>query len=564
LTAAAPALLVGEVTAFRELAGLCETLAGTRSRLELARRVADFLGGLDADEVRAAVRLLLGQAGRGETAVRGATLWPVLVRLAGAEADAARAWQGAVDFGAATERLLGAAPNAEPPPAALSLTEVEDRIRALATARGRGSRAAKERQLVALFERLLPVEAKYVAKNLTREMRTGVAEGVVIDALGLLAEGGRAAVARAHLLEGDLAEVAARVLAHRGRPLPPSRLEYFRPVRPMLAHTAENATQALASFEGRAGVEEKLDGARVQVHVRDGDCRLYSRRLQDLTASLPDVVEVVRTRLAVPAAILEGEVVPVDAAGRILPFQELMRRFRRVKDVERSVRDLPVQLRLFDVLQVGDEPLFDEPYGTRWQALERVRGSVDLVGRTMPSGAAEAEAFYARALAAGLEGVMVKGLDAPYAPGVRGRGWLKVKRAVSVDLVIVAADRGYGRRHGWLSNYHLAARDEDSGRLEPVGKTFKGLTDAEFESMTARLSALALSENGPTVFVEPRVVVEVLFTDLQRSPTYAAGLALRFARIARIRDDKAPEDADTLQHLRALYAQQEARGRGET
>jgi DNA ligase-1 len=551
---------VGEVTAFRALATLCETLAGTRSRLELARRVADFLGGLDPDEVRAAVRLLLGQAGRGETAVSGATLWPVLVRLVGGNADAERAWHGAVDFGAAAERLLGG--RTDPVPA-LTLTEVEDRIRALARARGRGSRAAKERQLTDLFARLLPVEAKYVAKNLTREMRTGVAEGVVIDALGLLAEGGRAAVARAHLLEGDLAEVAARVLAHRGRSLPPSRLEYFRPVRPMLAHTAESATEALASFDGRAGVEEKLDGARVQVHVRDGECRLYSRRLQDLTASLPDVVALVRSRLAVPAAILEGEVVPVDAAGRILPFQEVMRRFRRVKDVERSVRDVPVQLRLFDVLHIGDEPLFDLPHGARWQALERACGSVALVGRMVPSSAAEAEAFYARALAAGLEGVMVKGLDAPYAPGVRGRGWLKVKRAVSVDLVIVAADRGYGRRHGWLSNYHLAARDEDSGRLEPVGKTFKGLTDAEFRTMTERLSALAISEDGPTVFVEPRVVVEVLFTDLQRSPTYAAGLALRFARIARIRDDKVPEDADTLQHLRALYAQQEARGRGE-
>src|SRR5690242_1444198 len=155
---------------------------------------------------------------------------------------------------------------------------------------------------------------------------------------------------------------------------------------------------------------------------------------------------------------------------------------------------------------------------------------------------------------------MVKGLDAPYMPGVRGRGWLKVKRAESVDLVVVAADRGYGRRHGWLSNYHLAAHDEETGRFEPVGKTFKGLTDDEFRSMTARLSALAVGEDGPTVFVEPRVVVEVLFTDLQRSPTYRAGMALRFARIARLRDDKTAADADTIQHLRALLARQEGRG----
>jgi len=170
--------------------------------------------------------------------------------------------------------------------------------------------------------------------------------------------------------------------------------------------------------------------------------------------------------------------------------------------------------------------------------------------------AAAGEAFYTRALADGLEGAMVKGLDRPYTPGMRGSGWLKVKRATSVDLIIVAADRGYGRRHGWLSNYHLAARDQETGLLEPVGKTFKGLTDAEFRAMTERLSALAIREEGPTVFVQPRVVVEVLFTDLQKSPTYRAGLALRFARIARIRDDKTPEEADTLQHLRELYRRQ--------
>jgi DNA ligase-1 len=234
-----------------------------------------------------------------------------------------------------------------------------------------------------------------------------------------------------------------------------------------------------------------------------------------------------------------------------------------VKDVERLAGEVPVRLRLFDALQLGAEPLIDHPYAERWRQLEGARGALETVGRAVPATAAEAEAFYARALADGLEGVMVKGLDAPYTPGVRGRGWLKVKRAESLDLVIVAADRGYGRRHGWLSNYHLAARDEETGRLEPVGKTFKGLTDEEFRTMTERLTALAVGAEGATVFVEPRVVVEVLFSDLQRSPTYRAGLALRFARIARVRDDKTPADADTVQHLRMLFARQQARGRGE-
>lgn len=551
------------MTPFRDLAALCEALVRTRSRRELARRLAEFLGALDPDEVRPAVRLLLGAAGRGETAVSGATVARVLARITGRSEMPAETWEGAVDFGEAAERLLAA--HAEEPTdrPALAIAEVESRIRALAGAQGAGSRAAKERLLAELLAALTPVEAKYVVKNMIREMRTGVAEGIVLDALALVAGGSRAAVARMHLLEGDLAEVAARVLAHRGAAPPESALAYFRPLRPMLAQTAESVTEALALFDGRAAVEEKLDGARVQIHRRGSECRLYSRRLQELTPSLPDVVAHLDAAVGVPAAILEGEVIPVDAAGRALPFQELMRRFRRRRDVGRLVAEVPVRLRLFDVLQVGDTPMIDEPYGARWAALERVRGECATVGRDAPDDATGGEAFYARALADGLEGVMVKGLDAPYAPGVRGRGWLKVKRATTLDLVVVAADRGYGRRHGWLSNYHLAARDEETGRLEPVGKTFKGLTDAEFAAMTERLSALAVGERGPTVFVEPRVVVEVKFSDLQRSPTYPAGLALRFARIVRVRDDKAPVDADTVQHLRTLFARQQAGGRRE-
>ena len=543
MTAAAAASFLGGVTSFREVATLCEALAQTGSRRALAQQVADFLAGVDDESVRPAVRLLLGQAGRGEAAVSGATLWPVLVRLVGSDRMPPRLQHEAVDLGQAVERLLRERPSGPEPPV-LSVREVEDRIRALGRERGPGSRGRKERLLADLFAQLTPLEAKYVAKNLIREMRTGAAEGVVLDALALLAGGDRRAVERAHQSLGDLAEVAARVLASRGQPLPPSTLAYFRPLRPMLAQSAESASEAVAVFKGRAGIEEKLDGARVQLHREGEICRLYSRRLLELTPSLPDVVTAVLQKLAAPAVILEGEVVPVDGAGRPLPFQELMRRFRRVKDVE----------------QVGDASLLDCPYRERWTILDRVRGGLPTVRRLVPEDAAAAEAFYGRAVADGLEGVMVKGLEAPYTPGVRGRGWLKVKRATSVDLVIVAADRGYGRRHGWLSNYHLAARDDETGRFEPVGKTFKGLTDAEFRAMTERLSALAVGEEGATVFVEPRVVVEVLFTDLQRSPTYRAGLALRFARITRIRDDKTPAEADTLEHLRTLLARQRTGG----
>ena len=545
------------MTAFLAAAEVCERLARTTGRNDRARLVADFLGTLDAEEAAPAVRLLLGQSARGETAVSGRTLWRVLDALAG-DGDGAQAWEGAVDFGEAVERRLRTVPAHADVVPTLSIVDVERRLRDLAAPRGRGSRAGKEERLAALLRALSPLEAKYVAKNLIREMRTGAAEGVMVDALALLAGGDRAAVARALQIEGDVAAVATRVLSARGQPLVPAAIAYFRPLRPMLAQTAATAGEALARLGGRAGVEEKLDGARVQVHLQGDTCRLYSRRLQEMTASLPDVVAHLRERLAVPAAILEGEVLPVDADGHPLPFQELMRRFRRVNDVSRLVREVPVALRLFDALQVGETPLIDRPYAERWDALEAARGGVATVARAVAAHPDEAERFLAGVLAAGHEGVMVKDLGAPYTPGMRGGAWLKVKRVVSVDLAIVAADRGYGRRRAWLSNYHLAARDEQTGALEIVGKTFKGLTDAEFEHMTARLSARALREEGGTVFVEPEVVVEVLFSDLQRSPRYRAGLALRFARILRVRDDKTVADADTLAHLRGLLAAQEA------
>ena len=545
------------MTAFLAAAEVCEHLARTPGRLDRARLIADFLAALEPDEVAPAVRLLLGQSARGETAVSGRTLWRVLDEIA-EDGDGGQAWEGAVDFGEAVERRLRALPASAAVVPTLSIVEVERRLLDLAGPRGRGARAGKEERLAALLRALSPLEAKYVAKNLTREMRTGAGEGIMIDALALLAGGDRATVARALQIEGDVAAVAERVLAARGGPLAASAIAYFRPLRPMLAQTAATASEALARLGGRAGVEEKLDGARVQVHRRGDTVRLYSRRLQEMTPSLPDVVTHLLEGLAVPAAILEGEVLPVDGAGRPLPFQELMRRFRRVKDVSRLVREVPVALRLFDALQIEETPLIDRPYAERWAALEAACGGVATAARSVATSEDDAERFLAGVLAAGHEGVMVKDLAAPYTPGIRGGAWLKVKRVVSVDLAIVAADRGYGRRRGWLSNYHLAARDEQTGALEPVGKTFKGLTDAEFERMTERLARRAVREEDGTVFVEPEVVVEVLFSDLQRSPTYRAGLALRFARILRVRDDKTVADVDTLAHLRALLAAQES------
>ncbi|MBI1848439.1 MAG: ATP-dependent DNA ligase, partial [Candidatus Rokubacteria bacterium] len=290
------------------------------------------------------------------------------------------------------------------------------------------------------------------------------------------------------------------------------------------------------------------------LHADADRVAIWSRRLSDVTRSLPDVVAIARRDLGRLPVILDGEVVALDAAGRPLPFQELMRRFRRVHGVEALAGEMPLALHFFDCLLVEGRSLIDAPCIERWEALASVTGGRYLAEHAVIDSVDAAQAFQARALAAGHEGVMAKDLASAYEPGGRGKRWLKIKAAETVDCVVIAADRGSGRRMGWLSNYHLAVRDGEG--FAPVGKTFKGLTDREFAWMTARLGALALADDGYTVTVRPQVVVEVDYNEIQKSPRYPSGLALRFARIARIREDKSPAQATTLEELRALYERQ--------
>ena len=281
---------------------------------------------------------------------------------------------------------------------------------------------------------------------------------------------------------------------------------------------------------------------------------IWTRRLSDVSASLPDVAALARGDLTGAPFIVDGEVVALDRAGRPLPFQELMRRFRRVHGVEALAGEMPLAVHFFDCLVADGRSLVDASYERRWDALTTITGGRYLAERLIATREDEAQKFRARALGAGHEGVMAKDLASAYEPGGRGKRWFKVKTAETIDCVIVAADRGSGRRVGWLSNYHLAVREGD-GYAE-IGKTFKGLTDREFAEMTARLTALAVSDDGYTVRVRPETVVEVEYNEIQKSPTYRSGLALRLARIARIREDKAPAQATTLDELRRLYERQ--------
>jgi DNA ligase-1 len=353
---------------------------------------------------------------------------------------------------------------------------------------------------------------------------------------------------------GDLSAVA--VLAARGgaAALTSASVRPFVPLLPMLAQIAEDFDQVLEAHGGTSALEYKYDGARIQLHCDGARVGIWTRRLSDVTRSLPDVVDTARRELVAAPLILDGEVLALDAAGRPLPFQELMRRFRRVHEVDRLVREMPLTLHFFDCLMADGHSLIDEPYAKRWEALTRVTGGRHLAERRLVTTPEAAREFQAMALAAGHEGLVAKDLRSTYEPGGRGKRWFKLKTAETVDCVIIAVDRGSGRRSQWLSNYHLAVRDGET--FADVGKTFKGFTDRQFIEMTERLWTLAERDDGYTVRVRPEVVVEVAYNEIQKSPTYRSGMALRFARITRIRDDKAPSQATTLDELRALYERQ--------
>jgi DNA ligase-1 len=505
-----------------DLVALCGQVAGTSGRLEKRRLVAEYLRGLSRDDLPLAVTYLSGRA------------FP------------------ASDARVLNLRGLPASPSATS--ATLTLADVADAFGAVAEASGPGSRRLREARLRELTERATEAERDLLQRVIYGEMRMGLSEGLVLEALAEAAGAAPAAVRRAALVTGDVTTVASLALHGGAEALSGAEPRVFVPLLPMLAEVADGVSEALAAHDGTSALEYKYDGARIQLHGYGERVGIWSRRLSDVTQSLPDIVEIARRDLGAGPYILDGEVVALDTTGRPLPFQELMRRFRRKRGVEAAAGELPLALHFFDCLMADGRSLLDEPYARRWEALARVTGGRWLAERAVISSVAEGEAFMARSLAAGHEGVIAKDPRSTYEPGGRGKRWFKLKAALTVDCVIVAADRGSGRRVGWLSNYHLAVRDGE-GWAE-VGKTFKGLTDREFTEMTERLQGLAVGDNGYTVTVRPEVVVEVDYNEIQRSPTYPSGMALRFARIARVREDKAPAQATTLDELRHLYEHQ--------
>jgi len=408
-----------------------------------------------------------------------------------------------------------------------------------------------------LLSQASPLEAKYLIKIFIGEMRTGFHEGLMEQAVSEAFQISIEAVQKASMVIGDIGEVAATAKAQGGEALLKVGFKIFRPVKLTLAQTAGDVAEALKEHGGETAFEYKLDGARVQIHKSIDVVKIFSRRLTDATASLPEVVGAVRGSLKAEEAVVEGEVIAVDREGHPIPFQHLMRRFRRVHQIADTAQKVPVRLYLFDMLYVDGKNVISTPYSKRRQLLKERAGDIPLTRQLVTSEAGKAESFLREAISLGHEGLMAKKLDGEYVPGIRGKRWLKVKPVLEpLDLVIVAAEYGYGRRHEWLSDYYLAARDTETGEFLKVGKTFKGLTDAEIIEMTRRLKNIIVKVEGRRIVVMPKIVVEVLYNEIQRSPKYRSGMALRFARISRIRDDKPSEEADTIQRVQAIFERQ--------
>jgi DNA ligase-1 len=503
-----------------DLVSTSRAVAGTSARLGKIEQLASLLSRAAPDEIEIVVDYLSGTPRQGRIGVGGA-------------------------------RLREARPASAAASSSLTLAEVDATFARIAATAGPGSAGEKARLLSALLARATADEQDFLVRLLAGELRQGAQEGVVLEAVARAGGVPAARVRRAAMAAGDLAGVARALLVEGDAALDRFLVAPFRPVQPMLAESADDVREALARL-GEASFEYKLDGARIQAHKAGNEVRVFSRALRDVTAALPEVVEAVR---AMPARelILDGEAIALAPGGAPLPFQITMRRFGRRLDVEALRRELPLTPFFFDCLYLDGTALVDAPHAERMAALAAASGGAWTIPRIGGATMDEAEAFAAEALARGHEGVMAKAPGAPYTAGRRGQAWLKIKRTRTLDLVVLAAEWGHGRRRGWLSNLHLGARDEAEGGYVMLGKTFKGLTDEMLAWQTRRLLELEVARDAYTVYVRPELVVEIAFGDLQESPHYPARLALRFARVRRYRPDKTAAEADTIATVREIY-----------
>ena len=511
--------LVSTATLLATVVSTSAQVAQTSARSAKTRLLAECLRAVDLDELEIAVLYLAG-----------------VIR------------QGRIGIGPSVLRACVQVPAAAP---TLSLMEVDRVFDELMAISGSGSGAQRATTLRNLFARATQDEQQFLLRLLAGDLRQGALAGVMIDAIAKAADVPAADVRRAAMYETNLGAIA-RAAVESGTPaLASFQLRVMAPVDPMLAQTAKDVDEALETLPGDVAFEWKMDGARIQVHKLGEVVRIFTRGLNEVTAAIPEIAEQARL-LAADELVLDGEAIAFADNGRPHPFQTTMRRFGRKLDVARMQQELPIRAFYFDCLWRDKVSLVDRPTRDRFDVLSQVVPASLLIPRLVTRSRDDAMKFQTEALAQGHEGLMAKSLDAPYEAGNRGASWLKIKRAHTLDLVVLAAEWGNGRRQGKLSNLHLGAFDSGTQQFVMLGKTFKGLTDAMLEWQTREFLARETHRDAYTVYVRPELVVEIAFSDLQASSRYPGGLALRLARVKRYRPDKRVEEADTMESVRKL------------
>ena len=561
------------MTSFLAFANLCQKVEATSGSLEKIELVAAFLKDLDEAELPVACSYVMGSLFPPsldlDLGVGPSILYEAIAKACGCQAaqvsDMLRATGDPGMVASAMverRRPIGfAAFLGEKEALSLSLKDVHDRFLSIARASGKRSQDTKVKNLQFLFSQAGPLEARYIARLAIEDMRIGVGEGGVRDAVARAFSGSGAnaeSVERAYNLTNDMGLVA--VAARRGT-LGELSIMVNRPIKVMLAQLGESIPAAIGEI-GTAAVEWKYDGARVQIH-KDGDSvRIFSRRLENVTASLPEIVKAAR-QISAKSAILDGEAVAIGKDGRPMAFQEILKRFRRKYNVQTLAAKIPLRLFLFDLIYLDGKSLVDLPLTERRALLERIAiASPDLLADQVMSGSVEeAEGIYRRALDAGHEGLILKNPSSVYAPGKRGKNWLKIKPVMeTLDLVVIGAKWGEGRRASLLGSYRLACRDQTTEELLDLGWVATGLTDEALAELTEMFSELIIVEKGMELEIKPAVIFEVAYEEIQHSPNYSSGYALRFPRMVAVRDDKSLDDADTLERVVSLYKGQRGRG----
>lgn len=570
-------------THFIELCKLCEQLEKEASRNLKVNIVADFLRKISSEEVKFAVYFITGKFPSNLLTlnVGYSTIYQIIKKLSNiSDNQYLIEYNKTGDMGETTKKIFEIYPPKtqktffEQPS---TLTEVYEIFQKIAEFTGESARVKKQRLIESFLSKITPLEAKYFIKNLIGEMRHGFSEGLMEEAVAKAFNVELEKIRLASMVTGDLGKVCEILKIFGKDGVEKISLTVFRPIKPMLADLAKNPAEALIRHGGKTSFEFKLDGVRIQIHKKNSNVKIFSRRLKEVTEAFPEIVEKIKHEIKADSFVVEGEIIPATKNGKPLPFQYIMRRYGRVKNLEKTIKNITTTLYLFDLLYLDGEVLIGKPFYERRKKLEEIAPNQMLTPQLITSNPVEAEKFFEEAIKNGHEGLVAKQLESAYTPGIRGKKWLKIKKVLeTLDLVILAAEYGHGYRHDWLSDYYLAAKNLEvkptfekdyvsfadyvekihNDRFKVVGKTFKGLTDEEIKTLTSKLKNLILEKHGRAVIVEPKIVVEVAYSEIQKSSLYSCGYALRFARIVRIREDKTVDEIDTIEKVKEIFEKQ--------